>query len=250
MPLPSVCDCVLCGIETRLLASLDRENLTPADLNVPGQMPLFSSVPAFVHLLRTSPADGRSDELFRELLGLRESKPVFIEGLLILAFVPMLHRSIRRVAQYQPALAEEDITQQALRFLLEFLRSEEMQDRESHFAFAISRAVKRRLFEWGRREGAKLAVLDHGEDGLPILAVEEPFERFAQLRHFLHRSVERGQLTNHELHLLIHFKLEGPKGDDLENSGGQSSNALRQRLKRVLSKLRRLARHSRHIHRS
>jgi len=250
MPLPSGCDCILCDIEARLLASLDAEELTPAELNVPGQLPLFSSVSVFVQLLRTSPADGSCDQLLRELLRLRESRPAFIEGLLILAFVPMLHRSIRRVAQYQPALAEEDIAQQAIRFLLEFLHSQELQERESHFAFAISRALKRQLFEWGRSEGRKIAVLDHSGDGLPLLAVEEPFERFAQLSHFLHRSVERGELTNDELDLLTRFKLEGSSGEDFENANGHSSNALRQRLKRLLARLRRLARHSRRIHRS
>ena len=250
MPQPSACDCALCNIEAQLLASLDAGDFTPAILNGPRQLQLFSSVPAFVKLLRTSPGHGRSDELFRELLRFRESKPEFIEGLFILAFVPMLHRSIRLVAEYQPTLAEEDITQQALSFLLEFLRSRELHERESHFAFAISRAVKRELFEWGRREGRKIAALDQSCDGLPLLAVEEPFERFAQLRHFLHRCVDRGKLTSAELDLLIQFKLEGSNGADFEAANGNSSNALRQKLKRLLSKLRRLARRSSHTHRS
>jgi hypothetical protein len=249
MPPPSTCDCVLCDIETRLLASLDAEDLAPAELNISGQLLLFSSVPAFVHLLRTSSADGRSDEIFRKLLRLRESKSTLVEALLILAFVPVLHHSIRRVAQYQPALAEEDITQQALRFLLEFLGSQELQKRGSHFAFAISRALKRQLFSWGRREGGKIAVLDLRGDGFPLLAADEPFERFAQLRHFLHRCVERGKLTNEELRFLIPFKPGGSNWEAFENANGHSSNALRQRLKRLLSKLRRLARHSRRIHR-
>ena len=241
MPQPSVCDCVLCNIETQLLTSLDAEHFTPAEFNVPGQLHLFSSVSAFVQLLRASPAHGRSDEVFRELLRFRQSKAAFMEGLFVLAFIPMLHRSIRQVAEYQPTVAEEDITQQALSFLLEFLRSQELQERESHFAFAISRAVKRQLFEWGRREGRRIAALDQSSDGLPLLAVEEPFEQFAQLRHFLHRCVDRGKLTNAELDLLIQFKLEGSNGD-FENPNGRSSNALRQKLKRLLARLRRLAR--------
>ena len=249
MPQPSACDCVLCETEVRLLASLDAEDISPPELHVSGQLQLFPSVPAFVHLLRTSPAAARSDELLRALVLLRETRPTFVESLLILVFVPMLHRSIRRVAEYQPALAEEDIAQQALSFLLEFLRSQEMQARESHFAFAISRAVKRQLFEWGRREGKKIAALDQSSDGLPGLAVEEPFEQLAQLRHFLHRCVDRGKLTSAELDLLIQFKIEGLNGEDSEVPSGHSSNALRQRLKRLLSKLRRLARPSRGIRR-
>jgi hypothetical protein len=90
--------------------------------------------------LRTSPADACSDELLRELFRIRAARPAFVESLLVLAFVPMLHRTIRRVVRYQPSLAEEDITQQALSFLLQFLRSNETQARQSHFAFAISLA--------------------------------------------------------------------------------------------------------------
>jgi hypothetical protein len=171
---------------------------------------------------------------------MRASRPVFIESLLILAFVPMLHRTIRRVVRYQSALAEEDVTQQALSVLLLFLRSDEMRARRTHFAFAISRAVKRQVFGWARREGTKDAVLDRGGD--IFVPLEESFERYAQLRHFLHRCVTRGDLTEAELDLLIRFKLEGSNGHDFDSPNGSASNALRQRLKRLLAKLRRLAR--------
>jgi hypothetical protein len=43
---------------------------------------------------------------------MRAAQPAFIESLLALAFVPMLHRSIRRVVRYQPALAEEGLRRQ------------------------------------------------------------------------------------------------------------------------------------------
>jgi len=248
--LPSTCSCVLCDVEARLLASLDSQELAVPELHVSGQLQLFSSVPAFVQLMRASPTGDRSDRVLGELLRLRESRPAFVEGLFILAFVPMLHRSIRQVARFQASLSEEDITQQAIRFLLESLRSKEMQASQSHFAFAIARAVKRQLFSWSRREGSMAARLDSGVDAIPILAVEASFERLAQLRHFLHRAVERGKLSDSELNLLIQFKLEGSNGEYFENGNGRASNALRQRLKRLLSKLRRLARYSPRIRES
>jgi len=87
------------------------------------------------------------------------ARPAFIDSLLVLVFVPMLHRTVRRVAIWQPHLAEEDIVQQVLSALLEFLRSNEMRARQSHFAFAISRAVKRQVFAWAAREGTKRQCL-------------------------------------------------------------------------------------------
>ena len=38
---------------------------------------------------------------------------------------------------------------------------QELQARQSHFAFAISRAVKRQVFEWASRESGKMGVTDH-----------------------------------------------------------------------------------------
>ena len=217
------------------------EGQTLADFPEESQLRKCASASNLLLFLRASPADAHSDELLAELFRIRSARPEFIESLLILAFVPMLHRTIRRVVRYQPALAEEDITQQALSILLQFLRSNESQARQSHFAFAISRAVKRRVFEWARREGTKDALLNRGGIELP-LAVEESFERYAQLRHFLHCCVTRGDLTEAELDLLIQFKLEGTNGEDFESFNGNASNAFRQRLKRLLTKLRRLAR--------
>jgi hypothetical protein len=240
MPLGTACDCTLCHIEVRLLQSLAvAEGGTFADFAESSRLPTFTSVSDLLLPLRASTADARSDELLRELFRMRGARPTFIESLLVLAFVPMLHRTIRRVARYQPALGEEDITQQALGFLLQFLRSEEMRTRQTHFAFAISRAVKRQVFEWARREGMKDTLLDRG--GVYPLGVEDLFERHAQLRHFLHRCVTRGDLTKVELDLLIQFKLEGSNGEDFDRSDGNASNALRQRLKRLLARLRRLA---------
>jgi hypothetical protein len=53
--------------------------------------------------------------------------------------------------------------------------------------------------------------------------------------------VTKGLLTDSELDLLIQFKLDGNNGEKLGETNGTSSNAVRQRLKRLLTKLRRLA---------
>jgi DNA-directed RNA polymerase specialized sigma24 family protein len=203
----------------------------------------YSSASSLLLHLKASPADARSDELLRELLTLRTVNPTFIESFLVLAFVPMLHGTTRRVAQQQPGLSPEDVTQQALSFLLRYLRSDELRLRQSHFAFAVSRAVKRQVFEWASRESGKTGVLNHYDgETLGTLAIEESFERHTLLRHFLHRCVTKNLLTDAELNLLIDLKLNGINGEDFADFNGTSSNAVRQRLKRLLTKLRRLAR--------
>jgi len=202
----------------------------------------YSSVSPLLLHLRMSPADAGSDELLHELFLSRGTNPALIESILVLAFLPMLHGTIRRVAKQQPGLAQEDITQQALSFLLQYLRSDELQARHSHFAFAISRAVKRQVFEWASRESGKTGLLRYYDSGtFAALAVEEPFERYALLRHFLHRCVSRGLLGDAELDLLMQFNLNGTSGEEFADFNGTSSNAVRQKLKRLVAKLRRLA---------
>jgi DNA-directed RNA polymerase specialized sigma24 family protein len=237
--------CALCNIEFHLLSDLTRrETAAFRELFSRSQgLSHYSSVSTLLQSLRASPADARSDELLRELFASRGIDPPFVEGLLVLVFLPTLHGTIRRVGKQQPGLAQEDITQQALSFLLQYLRSDELRSRQSHFAFAISRAVKRQVFEWANRESGRTALLRYYDDeNLAALEAEEPFERYASLRHFLHRCVTRGLLADAELDLLIQFKLNGTSGDEFADFNGTSSNAVRQKLKRLLAKLRRLAR--------
>lgn len=245
MPLAMRCDCALCHIETCLLAELDR-----AEANSIGK--LFSPFPslrehstvsALLLHLRVSPADARSDDLFREMFELRKTNQALAENLLVLTFLPLLHQTIRRVSRQQRGLVEEDITQQGLSLLLQFLHSAELEARQSHFAFAISRGVKRRLFEWASRESVKAAILDHADlEAISVLKMEDSFERHALLRHFLYRCVTKGLLAESEVELLIQFKLDGNTGEELAAWNGSSSNAVRQRFKRLLAKLKRLAR--------
>ncbi len=66
----------------------------------------------------------------------------------------------------------------------------------------------------------------------------QPIEHAAVLRHFLDRCRQRGILSGQDLELLVHFKLD-------ELPSGDYSNASRQRMKRVLGKLRRAAKRPR-----
>jgi hypothetical protein len=244
MSLGVSCDCALCHLEMHLLLDLSGAEVRvfrelASRSHTLGQ---YSSARALLVHLRTTAADARSDDLLRDLFASRGVSPAFIENILVLAFLPMLHHTIRRVGRQQSSLAQEDITQQALSFLLEYLRSDELKARRSHLAFAISRAVKRRVFAWAYRESGKTGLLRYYDDErFAAQATEEPFERYALLRHFLHRCATKGLVTDAELDLLLQFKLNGTSGEEFADFNGTSSNAGRQKLKRLLAKLRRLA---------
>lgn len=245
MSLGTRCVCLLCRVESQLLAEFNLNDVGPQSflLESPDHQRQPPSIPVMLAELKASAADPRSDELFRKLFAAREASPRLVETFLVLAFLPMLHHTIRRVGKHQPTLSPDDITQQALTTLLQFLRSDQIRLRVSHFAFAISRTVKRRMFEWANREGSvNGARAEVNGEFFAALATEEPFERHALLRHFLARCVSKGLLTGAEIDLLIQFKL-GQNNENFLNGDShlKSSNAVRQRLKRLLAKLRRLA---------
>ena len=245
MPAGGTCDCTLCKIELQLLRDLSRTDFHTLSevFSVSERLRAYPSVSSLLSDLKALPTDVRSDQLLHVLFAVRASTPAITESLLILTFLPMLHGTVRRVSRQQPGLSLEDISQQALSFLLQYLSSQELRARQSHFAFAISRAVKRQVFEWASRESRRMGVTDHYDgEALAPPALEESFERYAFLRHFLHRCVTKGLLTDTELNLLIDLKLNGTNGEEFADFNGTSSNAIRQRLKRLLAKLRRLAR--------
>lgn len=240
------CGCCLCRIERQLT----EEIASGADAyrvlfsSASNGLQAFTSPASLLFHLRAGHVDAHSDELLRGLLTARPVTSQFVESLFVLAFLPMLHATIRRVVRRQPTLSDDDVTQQALSLFLQFLRSEELQKRQSHFAFTISRAVKRQMFEWANREvGLSMPQSREIAEVLADLNVEESMERHALLQHFLHGCFTKGLLTDTELDLLIQFKLDGNAADEVGDAHSISPNAVRQKMKRVLAKLRRLARH-------
>lgn len=244
MNLSRACGCVLCRMELQLFAELTdgRKEAYEALLATTPRLAEFPTPSLLLAHLRSSRADAGTDEIFRGLLRTEPAYFAFVEGFFVLAFLPVIHGTTRKIARQNLELSKDDIIQQALYSLVQFLRSADLRARESHFAFAISRAVKRQSFEWANRERVSAGNQDIAAEIFEALFVEESLERHATLRHFLHRCVSKGLLTDAELNLLIQFKLEGNTGEDLGNSAGITSNALRQRMKRLLAKLRRLAR--------
>ena len=238
------CRCLLCRVEKQLADELASSIATYDAIrgSATNGLRAFASPFHLLSHLKSTQAGPSSDELFRELLSARAVEPQFVETLMIVAFVPVLHGTVRRIAKQQLHLTRADITQQALSVFLQVLRSQQIENRQTHFAFAISRAVKRQLFEWAGREGAVHGP-GHGEERLEPLPLmdDELMERHAVLRHFLHRCITNGLLGDAELDLLIQIKLDGNTGEEIAESNSVTPNAVRQRMKRLLAKLRRLA---------
>ena len=239
------CSCSLCQIETELLAEFLESNRQESCRKLFASEPELAAFPGpgpLLAHLRLCRDAASSDGVLRALL--RAKRAVAdgtVERVLTLAFLPHMHASVRAVLRRYPQLPAEDASQNALHSLLRFLDSGQLQRRQSYLSFAVARHVKRAAFEWAEHELRSL-VFETNVETPTLSSSDDSFERLVLLHHFLDRAVHHGILDVDELDLLIQFKLEnGSDGDD----PSVHTNAHRQRLKRLVMKLRRVARRHR-----
>lgn len=248
----STCRCLICALERSLTAQLAERHHEKRYQQFAESRSLLSAFPsasdliAYLHTSRKANNGAHAaDRILAELLQTMatDGDVAALRDLLLLAFIPTLHSTSRRVAARYPLLSTDDIAQHAVTSLLQTLGSPEFNGRSSHVAFAISRILKRNAFEWAERECRSPvygAARETFSDAPSSYDTPEPIERAVLLRHFLHRCHQRGLLTGEDLNLLVQFKLDARDA----KSGGSAalySNAARQRMKRLLGKLRRIA---------
>jgi hypothetical protein len=243
MSLKLGCLCVLCRIEQKLQKELDspisRENYQALHAASPPLADFPESRLLLAHL-RAGSSDACSDQILLELMKWCDVfHDGFVPSLFLLAFLPMLHATVRQVTRRYSSLTWDDVAQQAILVFLEFLHAAQFRRRISHLAFALARGVKRGTYAWARQETVS--------NQTPALSVfpasfqESSFERLALLRHLLDRAGARAAIDKADLQLLVQIKLDGEPGEMFCEELGLTPNALRQRVKRLFAKLRRMA---------
>ena len=242
----SHCRCLLCAMERHLTEQFSGPEGQNAYRQFAVFSPVLSAFPAasdlisFLHTEHSAENGTHSkDGILAELLRGTTNNGRFRTSreLLLLAFVPMLHRISRQVVKRCPGLPSDDVAQHVVTALLKSFGSPEFAGRDSHLAFAIARLLRRNAFAWAQRENRDyLNGFDRAEtvESAPHRDGPQPIERAALLRHFLDRCRQRGVLSGKDLELLIRFKLD-------ESPCADYSNASRQRMKRLLGRLRRAA---------
>jgi hypothetical protein len=243
----SRCRCALCLMELHLTERFVEVDGQTGYQQLVKSSPVLSPFPAASDLIRYlhiqsdashghSPKDRVLSALLQAAINSNGIASTAQE-LLLLAFVPMLHCLSRQARSRWPSLSHEDITQHLVVALLESVGPIAAANRSSHIAFAIARAVRRNAFVWGQRENrGSLEGAMSPETIEHLLPEDRPYrvERATMLRHFLDRCEKRGLLSGQDLELLTQFKLDDTWASD-------HSNASRQRVKRLVGKLRRAA---------
>jgi DNA-directed RNA polymerase specialized sigma24 family protein len=247
----SACSCSICGVEQALIAELAKEETAQEYHLLVCESSILSGFPTALALLRrlrdTATDEGQgdlSDEILGELLQPGESCGQGLrQRLMLLILMPAVHRTSRQIGYGFPSLTRDDIGQQLLTSILQILQSKPLLKQQSHFAFTITRLMRRHSFRWAVRE-ARLAPTQKLATPIVAEAVVEHgtgFETSIHLREFLRGCLYDGQLTEAEHELLMLFKIQGVSVEVLAAREGLSEIAFRHRMQRVLDKLRRIA---------
>lgn len=252
----SHCTCTICDIEKCIGLELALPEAHHIYRQIAAEKPLLAGFPTVFHLVASihgcrKKEDGAtfSDLALAQLLTgpTTANHWEYLEKVLLLVFMPTVHAAVRHVSYHYQFLAREDISQVALTTLIQCLRSRSWQAQRSHFGFVVARKLRRSLFRWARREfqsTSQFVAQRIGNSFSFTQTAEESFERHAILRHFLNLCQQRAYLTPDEINLLIDLKLDEAIDAGAAGSTRRTSNLFRQRVKRLMTKLRRLARPS------
>jgi hypothetical protein len=171
------CGCVVCQVERSLLNSLSTQTArthfqalarnhsilnhfdSPADVIV--QLHEHERTEAvnhkawngILHALVDSIADRTFEEIGQQLL--------------LLVYMPAIHKVYREACQKSRGLCPEDIAQQAALCFLETARSPEMQILNGHLPAALSRRFRQSLFRWAMGELRQSLPLEEIASNIP-----------------------------------------------------------------------------------
>lgn len=240
------CGCTICSVERSLELHLGTSPALEAYAMLFANSPALAAFPTasslLLHLrsMRHVHGSGQAaDEVFRALREGVDEAGGMAEVLLLRAVIPVLHAVVSSALRTYPRLDREDVAQQTITVFFVVVHSKDWRRRETHLAYTLAREIRRDVSTWVRTEVGSPTGTATGVPPEHSISAADLFERNVQLKHFLDRSVRSGALDNDDLNLLNEFKLDRRMA---EKRKGPVTNAVRQRMKKLLSKMRRLAR--------
>ena len=244
------CQCGICQVERDLLDSLRSQATriqfqalaskypalkkfdSPADLftqlrdDEPLEIGTRADWNAILQALVNSIADGIAEETGQQLI--------------LLAFIPAIHRTYGEVCQLFPNLGAEDIAQQASLVFMEALRLPVVTNQNGYLPAALAKEFRRKLFRWAFSETRRSVPSGEISSFHSEPAFDDGLEHAVVLDHLLSQAQRAGVLSEDECDLVRKFKCEGFSANELVSTNtGNTTNAVQMRLKRIFKKLRR-----------
>lgn len=243
----STCHCSVCRVERQLIAEMQRECAWKEAPIAEDSRTLLDPFASPLDLVRALHAPGdsvpvqSSDRLLLTLVreNARAPETSLWQRLLLLVFIPAIHRTTSQVRLRFPMLSEDDVCQHAMAVVLEFLGSKELRARSSHVAFTVARKIRRGTFRWAIDESRRPATPE--ETSFKEVEDDGRVRAGATLDYFLDSCQSAGWLSLEERNLLTQSKIQGLSYGDLALRNGHSSVAIQHRVQRVVDRLRRIA---------
>jgi len=160
---------------------------------------------------------------------------------LVLAFMPTIHRTYREIRAWFQELATEDIAQQTFLLFLELAASTAAGLLGGQLSFALARSLHRNTLRWARREQLMLFEEDRFREEQQHAA--EPsedayFEPASLLEDFLDYCVRREIISAFERTLLLKIKVNGFVAKEAADTHTVlSPKAVHMRIQRIMKKL-------------
>jgi len=246
------CRCPICELEQKLLSwppdQTNRQEFQRVIGRFPAPVPFRSTIDllSWLHQESLSEESMRTaDQLIRGLLQASsvEDQPIR-QPLLILIFIPTVHKTYRDVCSRFPAIASEEVAQQALATFLELCHGKRLSPRIHYVSASLARRLRNDMFRW---------AVDEARNSMPLEALEEATlaeaampseggpEQAIELNQLLDHCQKEGGLSSRDRALLA-LKVEGLAAREIAKlSGRPSSVAVHRRVERIVSRLRRAA---------
>ncbi|MGB6875586.1 MAG: hypothetical protein WBD87_06085 [Candidatus Acidiferrales bacterium] len=244
------CNCAICSVERFLSVSvcespgIDRFSKLIASSPV---LTTFNNASALIHHLHDQKDGEYRPPSVSEVLGaLIQAGPEANEiemsqSVLVLAFMPAIHRTYRETCAWFQEIPTDDIAQQILLFFLELAASAPIGLLNGQLSFALARSLRRNTLRWARREQSMLMDRERFAEERARQAEpreEARFESLSLLRDFLDFCVRIGILSKFERDLLVKVKLDGFIAKEvLDRHTVLSPKAVHLRIQRIMKKL-------------
>jgi DNA-directed RNA polymerase specialized sigma24 family protein len=248
------CCCHICKVEECLFASLSESPGSDRFINLVPCSPSLANFASAIALIEHLHAqrDGASqspsaNEILTALLGCgRNSESAETsQSVLVLAFMPAIHRTFHEVCVWYKDLLQEDIAQQTLTCFLELAASAPVGLVDCQLSFLLARSLRRNTFRWARRE--QLTHLDQDRLAEVEANQAEPGvgphqESITLLTDFLDYSIRVGILSPFERDLLIRVKVDGFEAKEVvDRYTVLSPKAVYVRVQRIMKRLQEAA---------
>ncbi len=250
------CNCHICKIERHLIVSLSEPPHSDDFLRLAHAAVSLASFPsalALVEHLHAQRDGGMSVPSASEVVGsLIQYSSIVSEielrnSVLVLSFIPMIHRTYREVRAWFREIESEDIAQQILTLFLEHVTSASPTLVNNHLPIALTRTLRKNAFRWAEKE-KRIAIQREAEKSGEIAEPfgYDAFETISVLSDFLDHCQRIGILSVFERDLLIRLKVDGFFAKEIIHTHtALSEKAVHWRVERILQRLQKAANHLR-----